>query len=121
MAKPPVRFDGVLRRQRVESGLTQEELAGPAGLSLRAISDLERGRVTTPHKDTVRLLADALPLVGSVRGEFEAAAWDHATPGPAATEGAAANSTLPRDIVSFTGRRHELQELRTAAAGRTVW
>jgi hypothetical protein len=50
------------------AGLTQEELAEATGVSPRAISDLERGAVTTPHKDTVRLLADALnALPGSAQ------------------------------------------------------
>ena len=57
VAEPPVPFAGVLRRLRAGTGLTQEELAGAAGLSPRAISDLERGIVATPHRDTVRLLA----------------------------------------------------------------
>jgi transcriptional regulator with XRE-family HTH domain len=56
MAEPPVQLADVLRKLRTEAGLTQEELAQVAGLSPRAVSDLERGVVTTPHKDTVRLL-----------------------------------------------------------------
>ncbi len=115
MAEPPVRFDDVLRGLRVKAGMTQEELAAAAGLSLRTISDLERGKVTTPHKDTVRLLADALQLAGPARAEFEAAAREHAAPGPGVIQATA--RTLPRDIASFTGRRHELQELGDAAAG----
>jgi transcriptional regulator with XRE-family HTH domain len=74
VAEPPVPFAEALRRLRAEAGLTQEELAKAAGLSTRAISDLERGVVSTPHKETVRLLADALQLTGPVRGQFEAAA-----------------------------------------------
>lgn len=38
------RFGAVLRRYRSVAGLTQEELARRSGLSLRAISDMERGR-----------------------------------------------------------------------------
>jgi hypothetical protein len=38
---------------------------------VRAVSYLERGAVSSPQKDTVRLLADALGLIGSVRAEFE--------------------------------------------------
>jgi len=117
VAKPPTdRFDGVLRRLRLESGLTQEELAAASGLSLRAISDLERGIVTTPHKDTVRLLADALLLDGSARVEFEAVARVRVTLGRSVAQVTAATRTLPRDIASFTGRAHELQELSDAAA-----
>jgi transcriptional regulator with XRE-family HTH domain len=35
VAEPPVRFAGVLRGLRARAGLTQEELAGAAGLSPR--------------------------------------------------------------------------------------
>src|SRR5580693_10001212 len=108
----------MLRQLRAEAALTQEELAEAAGLNPRTISDLERGLATTPHKDTVRLLADALQLGGSARVEFEAAARGHAGPGRARGRGvAAATRTLPRDIASFTGRQHELTELADAAAG----
>ena len=47
VGEPPVPFAGVLRRLRTEAGLTQEELAGVAGLRPRAISDLERSAVAT--------------------------------------------------------------------------
>ena len=118
MAEPPVRFAGMLRQLRAEAALTQEELAEAAGLNPRTISDLERGLATTPHKDTVRLLADALQLGGSARVEFQAAARGHAGPGRARGRGvAAATRTLPRDIASFTGRQPELAELADAAAG----
>ena len=112
MAEPPVAFASLLRKLRRKARLTQEELAGAAGVSVRAVSNLERGAVTTPQKDTVRLLADALGLIGSVRAEFEAAA-DR----PAAGGVVAATRTLPRDIASFTGRRQELEQLAKAAAG----
>jgi tetratricopeptide (TPR) repeat protein/transcriptional regulator with XRE-family HTH domain len=117
VAEPPVGFAGVLRGLRAGAGLTQEELAAAAGVSPRAISDLERGMVATPHKDTVRLLADALGLGGWTRVEFEAAARGPSAPGRVRGSGAAATRTLPRDIASFTGRRHELAELADAAAG----
>ena len=113
MAEPPVAFASLLRKLRRKARLTQEELAGAAGVSVRAVSNLERGAVTTPQKDTVRLLADALGLIGPVRAEFEAAARDR----PAAGGVAAATRTLPRDIASFTGRRRELEQLAKAAAG----
>ena len=118
MTEPPVTFAGVLRRLRTGVQLTQEELARVAGLSVRAVSDLERGVATTPHRDTVRLLADALQLIGPVRAEFEAAARGPACPAETAAGGvAAATRTLPRDVASFTGRHEELRELVDAAAG----
>src|SRR5262249_17782654 len=58
----PLLFADLLRRYRQAAGLTQEELAARAGLSARAISDLERGVRTAPRKDTVTLLANALGL-----------------------------------------------------------
>jgi len=115
VAEPPVPFAGVLRRLRAGTGLTQEELAGAAGLSPRAISDLERGIVATPHRDTVRLLAEALHLDGPARAEFEAVARGRTRASRAGADVAAATRTLPRDIVSFTGRRRELQELLETA------
>ncbi len=118
MAEPPAGFAGVLRRLRAVAGLTQEELAEAAGVSPRAVSDLERGVVATPRQDTVRLLADALQLSSQERIEFEAAARGHTATGRAGARGvAAATRTLPRDIASFTGRRRELAELADAAAG----
>jgi len=111
-------FGGLLRRLRAEAGLTQEELAEAARLSPRSVSDLERGINRTARKETARLLADALGLSGPARAEFEAAAKGRPVPGGAgAGGGAAATRTLPRDVVSFTGRQGELGLLAAAAAG----
>ena len=52
----------LLRRYRSAAALTQEELAERAEISVRAVSDLERGANTTPRPYTVRRLADALKL-----------------------------------------------------------
>jgi transcriptional regulator with XRE-family HTH domain len=49
-----------LRQLRAAAGLTQEQLAERAGLSVAAIGDLERGRVQRPQAKTVRALAKAL-------------------------------------------------------------
>jgi transcriptional regulator with XRE-family HTH domain len=81
MAEPLVTFASLLRKLRREAGLTQEELAEAASVGLRSVSYLERGRVTIPQKDTVRLLADALHLIGPGWAEFEAAARGRAAPG----------------------------------------
>ena len=119
MGEPPVTFAGLLRQLRTEAGLTQEELAAAAGLGLRTVSDAERGVVTSPQRDTVRLLADALHLTGMGRDRFEAAARGRPLPGGAGGPAwvAAATRTLPRDIASFTGRARELADLMEAAAG----
>jgi transcriptional regulator with XRE-family HTH domain len=56
------RFGRLLREYRMAAGLTQEDLADRAGLSGRALSDMERGRTARPFARSVRLLADALEL-----------------------------------------------------------
>src|SRR5437868_10537763 len=61
-------FGDLLRRHRAAAGLTQEELAERAGVSIRTIGDLERGVSTSPHRDTIGLLAQALELTGDRRG-----------------------------------------------------
>jgi transcriptional regulator with XRE-family HTH domain len=63
-------FGGLLRRLRDDAGLTQDELAEAAGVSQRAISDLERGINRTARKDTALLLAAALGLAGPARDLF---------------------------------------------------
>src|SRR5262245_37960140 len=54
-----VPFGDLVRQFRVAAGLTQEELAARANVSVRAISDLERAKRRRPQRETLRLLADA--------------------------------------------------------------
>src|SRR5215207_5852974 len=54
-------FGDLLRRHRT-AALSQEELAERAGVSVRALSDLERGVHRAPRLETVRMLAEALGL-----------------------------------------------------------
>jgi tetratricopeptide (TPR) repeat protein/transcriptional regulator with XRE-family HTH domain len=122
VAESAVAISAVLRELRARAGLTQEQLAEAAGLSSRAISDLERGVVSIPHKDTVRLLADALQLTGMARVDFEIAGRARVATSRADGGGIAATRALPRDIASFTGRQRELALLtdEVAGAGRVV-
>jgi transcriptional regulator with XRE-family HTH domain len=55
-------FGELLRQRRLAAGLTQEALAERAGVSAKAISDLERDPDRTPRLYTLGLLADALGL-----------------------------------------------------------
>ena len=65
---------GLLRQLRAGAQLTQQELAKAAGVSPRAVSDLERGINRTARQDTAVRLAGALGLAEPVRSLFVAAA-----------------------------------------------
>ena len=67
-------FGHMLKALRLAAGLTQETLAERAGVSPRAVSDLERDPRRTPRLDTVTLNADVLGLVPQQRTELLAAA-----------------------------------------------
>ncbi|MFF0478972.1 helix-turn-helix domain-containing protein [Streptomyces sp. NPDC004284] len=51
-----------MRRLREAAGLTQEELADLAGLSVRTIRDIELGRTARPYRRSLELIAQALGL-----------------------------------------------------------
>ena len=68
-------FGALLKRYRLVAGLTQEALAERSGISLRAVSDLERDESRVPRQDTLALLADALGLTPEQRSELIAAAY----------------------------------------------
>lgn len=107
----PHRLASLLRSARRRAGLTQEQLAGLSTVSMRAIRDLERGRVLQPRNDTLRLLADALRLTKTRRAELELA-----VPGKIGNEtiGAAFSTELvppPRPTRPLLGRDLELRAL----------
>src|SRR3954467_8071969 len=66
----PGAFGAQLKTLRESAGFTQEELATIAGLSVHAISSLERGERRRPQTDTVRALSSALGLTDSDRAAF---------------------------------------------------
>jgi predicted ATPase/DNA-binding CsgD family transcriptional regulator/transcriptional regulator with XRE-family HTH domain len=73
------RFGVLLQRHRIAAALTQEELAERAGVSRRAVADLERGARRSPHPATVRQLAAALKLTDTDRTALIAAGHRHDT------------------------------------------
>ncbi|MGI8967684.1 MAG: ATP-binding protein [Chloroflexota bacterium] len=99
-------FSSLLRQFRNEAELTQEERAGRAQISVRAISDLERGRHQAPYDDTVERLCDALRLdardreilFSSISRRRGSRAGAYATP---------ISSSLPADLTPLVGREHE--------------
>jgi predicted ATPase/transcriptional regulator with XRE-family HTH domain len=110
-----VAFGDLVRRYRVAADLTQEELAERAGLSARAISDIERGVKHAPRRDTVALLAEALELSPQQRLAFEGAARRLAA---AATQGVAVDPhTRSAGVPPLVGRARELGLLDGHIAG----
>ncbi len=64
-----------LRQARLAVPMTLEELADRSGVSVRTISDLERGRTRKPYPRTVRLLTATLGLPASADGDRVPPAW----------------------------------------------
>src|SRR5579859_5028254 len=100
-----VSFGGLLRRHRAAAGLSQEALAERAGISRRAVADLERGARNFPYGETVRRLADALSLGAAERSVLLAASRR-----PEARTPRRARS-LPVETTTLVGRARELSEL----------
>jgi tetratricopeptide (TPR) repeat protein len=110
MSQDAAEFGARLRAYRVAAGVSQEELAAHSGLSVRAISDLERGRTRRPRKDSLARIADALNLSETARADLFAQAsrrFGNVHPVP---------HELPNTVPDFVGRTGELDEL-TALIG----
>jgi predicted ATPase/DNA-binding XRE family transcriptional regulator len=108
-------FGDLLRQYRAAASLTQEDLARRANLSVRGISDLERGLKQRPYPNTVRRLVHALDL-----GEREARRlrWAaHHLDGSDVTDEPAPSERhslpLPIQLTSFVGRRQQVEGIRT--------
>ncbi len=102
-----VPFAELLKSHRGRSGLTQQQLADFATLSVRAIRDLESGRVRRPRRESVGLLADALRLADPERLQLHAAGGspaDHRVP-------LFEVPTPPAPPGALVGREAELQVL----------
>ncbi|WP_328556888.1 helix-turn-helix domain-containing protein [Streptomyces sp. NBC_00358] len=109
-------FGRQLRALRTHAGLTQEELAHAAGVSVRAVADLERGRAKGPQRRTVQAMAEALGLDADDAQNLERAAQlGRPRPRRSATPPAYNTLALPRDIQDFTARGPALAELVTLA------
>jgi transcriptional regulator with XRE-family HTH domain len=63
-------FAAVVRRHRLAAGFTQEQLAERASLSLRTVSDIERGRTRRPYRRSAQLLGTAFGLSDSDLDRF---------------------------------------------------
>jgi len=105
-------FGTRLRQQRLAAGLSQERLAERAGLSVRAISDLERGVRRAPHPDTVSRIADGLALDDAGRQMLFAARLAAVRHGEAPMAGEPTTdrltpTSLPGYLTNLIGREHD--------------
>ena len=105
----PGSFGAQLKALREAAGFTQEELATVAGLSVHAVSALERGQRRRPHADTVKALSAALDLSDATRDALLAS-------GRAATHTAVfddrTGGSLPLALTALLGRDDDLELLR---------
>jgi predicted ATPase/DNA-binding XRE family transcriptional regulator len=117
MKPAPRSFGGQLKTLREAAGFTQEELATIAGLSVHAVSALERGERRRPHAETVRALSAALDLTGPTRDALLASA--RASTPPTAVEELSGVS-LPLPLTVLLGRESDVQTLRQWLADPAV-
>lgn len=115
-------FADLLRSLRVAAGLSQEELADRAGLSVRTLSDLERGLHRAPHRDTLVRLAAAMALASEDQENLLLAGrkGSHRLLRASAPKASAMDADevslespvdLPVWLTSFVGREAELDQV----------
>ena len=111
------RLGSRLKALRQAAGFTQEELATISGLSVNAVSALERGERRQPHVETLRALAAALDLTSPARDELFAIAR------AGGGEQQAAPAALPVPPTALIGREADLAAVSALIAqpdGRLV-
>lgn len=110
-------FGTLLKRLRLQAGLSQEQLAERARISAKAIGAYERGDRRAPYRDTLALIVDALGVTGAAYDELVAAADQARRRGPTAIDVASPGefpahpNNLPIARTTFVGRDHDLTEV----------
>jgi transcriptional regulator with XRE-family HTH domain len=100
----------LLKKFRVQAGLSQQALAERALISVQAVSALERGYRKAPYQATLERIADALALSEDARQALKHSA--HRSRGPRLDdEGQRPAHNLPRQLTSFLGRDEVVQEI----------
>src|SRR5262245_14106005 len=97
MPTPGRRAGHLLRERREAAGLTQEELAEAAGVSVRTVSNLETAAAARhlPRQDTLSRLAGALHLSADDAAAFRALARLSPSPSPNALPAAPMAPAVP--------------------------
>jgi predicted ATPase/DNA-binding XRE family transcriptional regulator len=109
----PGSFGAQLKSLREAAGYTQEELATIAGLSVHAVSALERGQRRRPHVETVRALSAALDLTSAKRDALLGSAR---TVDQDAAADELIDVSLPLSPTALLGRDADVQALRRRLA-----
>src|ERR1700733_3767165 len=100
-----------LRAIRLERGLTLEQLAEDSGVSVRGISDIERGVRDRPRRSTIDALCDALQVDAGTRRELAREQFRRTrTESPA-------ESVQPHPVRDFVGREAEFRTITGHLAG----
>jgi predicted ATPase/DNA-binding XRE family transcriptional regulator len=107
-------FGSLLRHHRHALGLTQEELAERAEVSVRQLQYLERDK-HAPRSGTIRQLSAALRLSEADHATLLAAAREEA-----ADRTVAARSSLPLPPTPFIGREREVAVIEDLVRGRDI-
>jgi len=105
----PKSFKAHLKALREASGYTQEELATISGLSVHAVSALERGERRRPHLETVRALAAALDLTDAARDALLRSARQSDS---SAAVDELSGGSLPVALAPLLGRETEMETLQ---------
>lgn len=104
-------FADFLKFFRMRGALTQEELAGRTGVSVRAIRDMERGRARRPQRRTVNVLAQGLGI--SVEETYALRRLARSDAGPPVAQ--VTGMPLPATVPDLVGRDAELDKLTRCA------
>jgi predicted ATPase/DNA-binding XRE family transcriptional regulator len=109
-------FGEILRKHRLRRGLSQEQLAEKARLSLTAVGALERGTRRAPYRETVTRLAVALGLDAAEQEAFEKSTL-RARRKTDGEPSESLNRDLPASRTSFTGREDDIKAINNLLEG----
>jgi transcriptional regulator with XRE-family HTH domain len=106
-------FGSLLRAYRLERKLSQQQLADRAGVSVEAVSALERGTRLAPQRGTIARLSAALALEPSAEADLCASAERRMPlpPQAPAPAGGVRSMRLPTWATPLIGREADLEEL----------
>jgi transcriptional regulator with XRE-family HTH domain len=118
--EPALEIGRLLSRVRRTAGLTQEEVAERAEMSVRALRNIELGLVPRPRRRTMESLVQALRMEGGDENELlrlarasriAKSSEEDSFEGPAPQRPCPAVNSLPTVVSPFVGRDGLLTEI----------